>query len=346
VKEQFDMTSPAPFSLSRRRSVFISSQDVAKVSHGSNLLPLLIAACRPNVDLAAWARANLTLIADGLLRHGAILFRGFAVNRPELFQEFVRVISGEPLHYNEQTSPRTQVAEKLYTSTDYPSDQSILFHNENSYAVTFPRKLFFWCDVPAREGGQTPLADTRRVLEDIDRSVLDRFIRFGWMYVRNFSAHFGLSWQTAFRTESRREVEDYCRKAVIDYEWTESGLRTRQIRPSTIRHPVSSETVWFNHATFFHVSNIEPILRAQLLAQYGEAELPNNTYYGDGAPIEDCVIEHLRQAYEKEAVSFQWEPGDVALIDNVLTAHSRTPFVDPRRILFSMAEPYTRADLQ
>jgi alpha-ketoglutarate-dependent taurine dioxygenase len=103
--------------------------------------------------------------------------------------------------------------------------------------------------------------------------------------------------------------------------------------------------VWFNHAVFFHISSVEPDLRSRLLAQYEERDLPNNTYYGDGSPIDDRVIHHLREAYQKEMISFRWEPGDVVLIDNMLTAHARAPFVGPRRILFAMAETYTRADV-
>lgn len=335
------------FVLSRRKTVKVTSRDLVTMDHidSSRGLPLIIRARNADTDLIGWARANLALVISELLRHGAILFRGFPVTRPDQFQELVGAVSGEPLPYRERTSPRSRVIENIYTSTDYPSDQRILSHNENSYAITFPRKLFFWCEVAAERGGQTPLCDTRKVLNGIHKSVADKFLGKGWMYVRNFTRQFGLSWQTAFQTSNRADVEHYCRKAAIAWEWTGDGLRTRQVRPVVARHPESGEMVWFNHAAFFHISSVEPNLRAKLLAQYGEDELPNNTYYGDGSPIEDQTVQHLRESYEKESVSFLWEPGDVVLIDNMLTAHARAPFVGPRRILFAMAEAYTRTDM-
>lgn len=338
--------SRAPLVLSHRKPVAVSSEDLVTIdvrdsSHG---LPLVICARRNDLDPVAWASANQPVLAKHLLKHGAILLRGFGLNRPEQFRQLVESVSGEALPYRERSSPRSRVIENIYTSTDYPSDQSIFPHNEHSYAITFPQKLFFWCEIAAQQGGETPLADTRRILARIDPKVVDRFREKGWLYVRNYTPHFGLSWQTAFQTDDRARVETYCRDADIECEWTADGLRTRQKRPAVATHPVSNEPVWFNHATFFHISSVEPELRRQLLAMYDERDLPNHTYYGDGSPIEDWVVQHLRDAYLNELVSFPWQTGDVVIIDNMLAAHAREPYVGPRRILFAMAEPYTRTD--
>jgi alpha-ketoglutarate-dependent taurine dioxygenase len=103
--------------------------------------------------------------------------------------------------------------------------------------------------------------------------------------------------------------------------------------------------VWFNHGTFFHVSTLDPETRLALLAQVGEADLPNNTYYGDGSPIEPEVLDHLREAYRRETVSFPWEAGDVLMVDNMLVAHGRSPFAGPRQILVGMSHPISSDDL-
>jgi len=339
--------SGAPFILSRRKPVEVSSEDLVTIevfdsTHG---LPLVICARSNDLDPIAWADANRSVLAKRLLQHGAILLRGFALNRPEQFRRFVESISGGALPYRERSSPRSRVIENIYTSTDYPNDQSIFPHNEPSYAITFPQKLYFSCEIAAQQGGETPLADTRRILARIDPAVVDKFREKGWMYVRNYTPHFGLSWQTAFQTDDRSRVETYCREAAVEWEWTAHGLRTRQKRPAVAIHPVSNEPVWFNHATFFHISSVEPELRRQLQAMYDERDFPNHTYYGDGSPIEDWVVQQLREAYVNELVSFSWETRDVVIIDNMLAAHAREPYVGPRRILFAMAEPYTRTDL-
>lgn len=75
--------------------------------------------------------------------------------------------------------------------------------------------------------------------------------------------------------------------------------------------------------------------------QMKEEDFPNNTYYGTGEKIENEVLEEIRNAYAAETVTFKWKKGDVLLLDNMLTAHARSPFKGERRILVSMAEPYS-----
>lgn len=117
------------------------------------------------------------------------------------------------------------------------------------------------------------------------------------------------------------------------------------MRPAAARHPHTGEWVWFNHATFFNVSTLAPSIRDGLLSQFAPEDLPNQTYYGDGTEIEPEVLEELRAAYLAEAVAFRWQRGDVVVLDNMLTSHARRPFRGQRKVVFGMAEPFTRTDL-
>jgi hypothetical protein len=221
----------------------------------------------------------------------------------------------------------------------------IFLHNENSYQSAWPLKVFFFCQTPAAEGGATPIADCRRVLAAIDPAVRDRFVDKGWMIVRNFGDGFGLDWRTVFQTGDPAVVEEHCRQGGIQVEWKSGDrLRTRAVRPAVARHPRTGELLWFNHATFFHVSTLEPDIREALLAEFAEDDLPANTYYGDGTPIEPAALDHLRSLYLRETVSFPWQQGDVLLLDNMMVAHGRAPYSGERKILVGMAEPITREE--
>ena len=59
-------------------------------------------------------------------------------------------------------------------------------HNELTYVVTWPMKIWFYCLNPAQERGETPIADVRKVYLRIDSSIREKFMRTGWMLVRNF----------------------------------------------------------------------------------------------------------------------------------------------------------------
>jgi alpha-ketoglutarate-dependent taurine dioxygenase len=308
--------------------------------HPEKDLGAIIRPAGKDQNLIEFAGKNRELVDSVLMKRGAILFRGFDIRQTNEFEDFIRTVSGGALEYKERTSPRTRVSGNIYTSTDYPPNQSIFPHNENSYSLTFPRKLFFFCMIPAQKGGETPIIDTRKVFQRVDPEIKKRFLEKGWMYVRNFGKGFGLAWQTVFQTEDREAVEEYCREGRINFEWKKDNcLKTWQVRPCVARHPKTGEPVWFNHATFFHVTTLPAAIRDFLQAEFGDGELPNNTYYGDGAPIEPEVLEHLRGMYHEETIKFPWQRGDVMLVDNLMAGHAREPFVGPRKIVVGMAEP-------
>jgi alpha-ketoglutarate-dependent taurine dioxygenase len=313
-------------------------------SPGKDLLRVVT----PSVDglrLTDWGAQNALLIDSWLLAHGGILFRGFKVAAAGEFQEILAAIAGDLLEYKERSSPRSQVLGNIYTSTDYPANRPILFHNENSYQRRWPLRIAFYCLTAPEQGGETPVADTRRVYHRLEPALRRRFEEQGVLYVRNYRGSMGYSWQEAFRTEDRKVVERYCDEAAMEYEWLSGGrLTTRARRPAVVAHPVSGEPLWFNHAAFFHSSSLDPAIRDSLLAEFGESGLPNQTYYGDGAKIDPADAESIRQAYRQESVMFSWRPGDVLLLDNMLASHAREPFAGARKILVGMARLHPPGD--
>ncbi|SCF27469.1 Taurine dioxygenase, alpha-ketoglutarate-dependent [Micromonospora purpureochromogenes] len=283
-----------------------------------------------------------TELRAALAVHGGLLFRGFDVGGVDGFDRVVRAFSGEPLTYTERSSPRHAIKGRVYTSTDYPPDEEIFLHNENSYQARWPLTLFFYCISPPDTLGATPLADVRRVYAEIDPAVREEFVRRRWMLVRNFHADFGTRWQDVFGTDDRAEVEAYGAANRIRLEWVGvDGLRTRAVRDAVHHRPGSDTPRWFNHATFFHVSTLPKDYQEGLLDMFGADGLPANTYYGDGGEIPADVMDHLRAAYRAASVRFDYRRDDVLVVDNMTAAHGREPFTGARRIAVAMAEPHT-----
>ena len=40
-----------------------------------------------------------------------------------------------------------------------------------------------------------------------------------------------------------------------------------------------------------------------------------------------------------------WQEGDIALLDNMLTAHARDPYSGPRKIVVAMGQMFAKKDL-
>lgn len=285
------------------------------------------------------ASEHKKLLRQRLVLHGGILFRGFSGVDIDTFRKLIVALSGSPLEYQERSSPRHEVGQSIYTSTDHPPKRSIFLHNEQSYNVKWPLHIYFYCAVAASAGGATPLADCRKVYRHISKSTREKLESGGYCYARHFSDFLGLPWREAFQTDQVSMVEEYCRVNDIDFKWGEDDtLSTRQVRPVIRRHPETGETIWFNHLTFFNVSTLGKEA-AEAVLSFGKDQLPNNTYYADGSDLEPEVYAELRSAYLAEQVSFPWQAGDVLMLDNMLVAHGREPFTPPREVIVGMAEP-------
>lgn len=320
---------------------------VDNFSKSKRALPLVIKPQLDRANLVLWAADHRDLIETKLLQHGAILFRDFQINGYAEFEQFISKISGELIQYQDRATPRHQLQGNIYTSTEYPPHHRIFLHNENSFAYTWPGKICFFCISEPQQGGETPIADVRRVFQRINPKIRETFIQKQVMYVRNFGDGFGLPWQTVFNTEDKGVLEEYCHSAGIEVEWkNENHLRTSQVRPAVAKHPQTGELVWFNHATVLNVSTLPSKLCQAMLAEFELGDLPNNTYYGDRSEIEAGVLAELRHAYEQETVTFSWQKGDVLMLDNMLVAHGREPFVGQREIVVGMAQPLSWQDLE
>jgi hypothetical protein len=298
------------------------------------------------VDSARWLVDNREWVDDSLYRWGALLFRGFNVSTVDAFQKFSGAISAEFPELLEESSPRRPISGNVKTSTDYPAEYPIQFHNEYSYSQTWPMRLYFCCLEASKTGGRTPIADSRRVLNRLSAETRLRFREQGVLYRRNYIAGLGVSWQDAFCTDDPAEVTARCAERGIACMWRDGGaLTTIQKSEAILRHPVTGEEVWFNHAFFFNPHSLEPESLREFILGEPEDELSTTTRFGDGSPIPVPILEEIRAAYEAERCAPDWRSGDVLLIDNMLVSHSREPFTGARRIAVAMSDPCSRAQL-
>lgn len=310
------------------------------------LLPLVIepdCACGlgPNREsLIYLCLHHKDFLHEKILRHGALLLRGFPIlTAPELAQ-FVRWFSGrETLDYVGGASPRIKLCNGVYTSTEYAPHVELSLHNELSYTYRWPAYLFFCCVVAPECGGETSLGDSRALLKNIDAGIVSEFKRRGIRYERNLSGDpaSNFSWQAAFETPDKSLVESYC-EGRIDFKWTEEGgLRLSELRPATAIHPVTGEEVWFNQADGFHPTALAASDYDSLIYSMKEEDFRLNSYFGDGAPLDTRSLSHIREEMRKEMALVRWQPGDILIIDNMLAAHGRMPFKGGRKILLAMS---------
>jgi alpha-ketoglutarate-dependent taurine dioxygenase len=321
-----------------RKSISLTHEGLVEAGYlpGGKSLPLVMQPAQADLDLAEWTRNNVTFVEAELLKHGAILFRGFNVDSAPQFEQCALAVAPDLFNENGE-HPRTFVSGKVYTPVFYPPEKLLLWHNENSFNHSWPTRIWFCCQQPAPLGGETPVVDSRQVFQRINPQIRRRFAAKRIMYVRNYGDGMGLDWQAVFQTTDKTEVERKCRDSLMEFEWKSGNrLRTQCLRPAVVRHPQTGESVWFNQAQHWHISCLDPEAREVITSSYSMEDLPRNCYYGDGTPIEDDVMQEILEVYGELESSFPWRRGDLLMLDNLLAAHGRKPYVGERKMLVAM----------
>jgi len=245
----------------------------------------------------------------------------------------------------EAFAPRQPYPGGLYSATPWPPNQQMCMHHELSYKLEFPGLMLFACLTAPASGGATTVADSPTVLGALPSDLVQRFEREGWMLVRNYNEDFGASVEEAFGSADRGEVERYCRANATEFEWQPDGtLRTWQRRSAVVRHPVTGQHCWFNQIAFLNEQTIDPEVREYLVDLYGEDGLPFTTRFGNGDPVGEDIVELLNETYEAHTMREPWQSGDLLLVDNVRTAHSREPYEGSREVLAGLADAVHLAD--
>lgn len=297
----------------------------------------VIAAPAANQTLHDHAAQNGDDIESLLDTHGAVLFRGFTQTGIPDFSQICEVVGrGTLIPAPDESTPRVSLGGQVFESTHYPAHQAIALHNEGGYCARWPHRLIFGCIEASATGGQTPLADVRKVRASLDEADIAPLLEHGVRYIRVYREGLGLSWQQTFWTEDRAEVEAFCRDNGMTWTWEGDDLRTEANRPAVRPHPKTGETVWFNHMAFFHAANLDPAIREALEEEFGPDGLPYQVRLGNGESIPDDVARRIAAAYEQHSTAFTWRDGDVLLIDNLRVCHGRLPYTGSRKVIVAL----------
>ncbi|WP_055691091.1 TauD/TfdA family dioxygenase [Streptomyces prasinus] len=296
-------------------------------------------------DAPRWAAGHREALRAVVAEHGCVLVRGLELRDVAGAGAVFGRLSTELMAEREAFAPRRTYADGVYSSAQWPPNQPMCMHHEQSYTLEFPGLMLFACLAAPDQGGATGVADAATVLEELPTALTERFEREGWLLTRSYNDEIGSSLVEAFGTDERGAVESYCRANAIEFAWQPDGtLRTRQRRSAVLRHPVTGRRCWFNQVAFLNEWTLAPEVREYLVEVYGADGLPFNTRFGGGDPIGEDVVRLLNEVYETNTAREPWQTGDLMIVDNLRTAHSREPFEGPRDVLVAMADPVRPSD--
>jgi alpha-ketoglutarate-dependent taurine dioxygenase len=319
-------------------SDLLALNSVRRVRPGEEGFIALVQSPTLTVTLESFFDEKAGQIRSQIQEVGAILFRGFAVSSPQEFERSVKVLEGN-LNEGYGDLPTTvECCRFVQHATPYPPDRAILFHNEASHTMRWPNYQWFYCRKPAESGGETPLVRCDTVWNQLSAELKSDFEQLGLCYHRCFIPGLDRRWQEFFRTSDPRQVEKHCKNEGVEWLWLDQGhLRISTPRPAILQHQIRGTTSFFNQILLHHPSCLDRATRESLLSLYGEEGLPRNVKFGDGRQIPDSVIAAILELTVKSAVCFEWETGDILMLDNTIVSHARRPFQGQRELLVALS---------
>lgn len=287
------------------------------------------------VDWIARSQKQLVQLAQ---THGAILLRNFCppISTPADFDAVCKAFGLAEFEYIGGAAPRTVITGSVFTANESPADQLIPFHHEMAQSKTHPGTLFFYCMKPPPEGGQTPIVLSNLVYERI-KGEFPAFVAEledkGVRYVRILpkdddpSSAIGRGWMSTFAVKRKQDAERAGRHMGMTLEWLEGDLlkTTTEVIPATKIDPRTGKAAWFNS-----------IVAAFTGWQDQRNDARKAVVLGDGSPLDADILRRCLEIMNELAVSFDWQRGDVLMVDNWVTLHSRNSFQGERVVYASL----------
>lgn len=322
------------------------------------------------MDLEAAGRRLGAFVTEELHVHGAAVVKGLPIDSPEEFSRLMHATGLELQDYVGGVTKRPEVAPKVMPASGEDATVSMEPHNDNPYWKRPMLRLAIFCRRPPARGGQAQLTDGRAVLRELREKhpeVMEdlrqrkvRYLHF-WPDAEAFEGVVINSWQAAYAPgcaapsaagarcdgrAAREAAEEALARNGHGFEWTEHGLHQWEVSDAIKIHPVTGEETWTNQLTAMHCTVFDNhpaytdlnrpsnLSASEPCAMRGA--MPYHTAFGDGEEFSVSLLEAARRAQWAHSVAFDYEPGDVVLIDNYLAMHGRFSFEGDRELYITL----------
>eukprot|EP00746_Dinoflagellata_sp_MGD_P144401 gnl/MRDRNA2_/MRDRNA2_77136_c0_seq1.p1 gnl/MRDRNA2_/MRDRNA2_77136_c0~~gnl/MRDRNA2_/MRDRNA2_77136_c0_seq1.p1 ORF type:complete len:1165 (+),score=182.33 gnl/MRDRNA2_/MRDRNA2_77136_c0_seq1:123-3497(+) len=289
-------------------------------------------------EVTKWIKWNL-------IEHGAILFRGLPLKSAHDVSKLIDMTAPDlgwiPTMIAGGGTHRSLEAPNVQTSSNEPPSCAMEPHMDKAHQSVFPESIFFCMltELPLGAGGETIVTNMRAVTEDLrHKGVVQRFEDNGGVrYVKTFwsKEHVGINmqgftWQKAYQTDAKAEVERVLSASGATWEWlSDDTLKVANVEPVLRLHPITNEALWVNGV---HTNNASYYLHAEHIDT--SQGVPMDTFFGNSEPIPEDVLAEIRGSIWHHSVPLVLRENNLLVVDNMLIGHGRMSWPDrlPRKL--------------
>jgi len=280
-----------------------------------------------------WIKSNIKALTALVYQYAGILFRQFPIEEPLDFDLFSKAFGWEEIPYLGSYSVRKHVVGNVYTSTESAPDQFIQYHHEMAHMKDIAEFIFFPCNTPAVEGGETPIVLSNVIYErmsELEPEFVKRLAEEGLVYLRetaetvDLTNYYAQGWKKAFFSETKEDAEAKARAAGLKVEWLPGNTMrtTTPPRPAIRTHKVTGKKLWFNHVLIAYPGKVNPLTNPN--------DLMNTVTFPNGDNLAESYVDNAIKVANEEAVFFKWQKRDTLLLDNMQVLHGRNRVTPPR----------------
>jgi len=285
-----------------------------------------------------WVVENKQPLHELLIKHGAVLFRGFPVPDANGFEAMLNRTNYENMPYVGGAAPRTQVTtSRIVTANESPASEKIPFHHEMAQVPTPPGYIFFYCDTAPSKGGATSILHSGEISQaffQIDSDYAEHIKKTGVRYIRvmpeetDTGSAIGRSWKETFQATDHDSAEQEMENAGMTWQWLKDGsVRTvTKTLPAIRFDDETHQQVFFNSIIAVYTGWNDSRNKGETAVVDGEGQYMNRE-----------VMDQTVAAMDELCVNFAWQPGDVLWVNNHTVLHARQPYEGDRKILASIA---------
>lgn len=289
---------------------------------------------------------NVLKIEEMFTSSRALLFRGFKQGVDQ-FKSFTDQFTEEYSDYKGGGSRWKMIDREVVgndktvmTTTGATQSFEIPLHGEMYYMDTPPELIWFYADVAPTKGGQTTLCNGIELFDKLDEHIQDFLLSNTIVYHRKLES--GV-WENTFLTSSLNEVFTFCesKNMEVSYHRKENSMDLSFSCSPLVKDPITQKNAFINNVLYIYM--------AEWAFQSGwiKGHLNDNTAaspiivrLADGGKIPYSIIENISKVAAEITVNINWQPGDIAMIDNTVILHGRRETIKgiDRNILVRMGD--------
>jgi len=271
------------------------------------------------------------VITSKLNKERAVYLRNTGMTALREMSNWAELVGIQQMPYEGGTGARFDMGDGVLSVGTEPAHTNIDPHSEMAYWHYYPKHIMFGCEIAPETGGETVIANNERVTEALENTHTgQKIFDVGVRYVRNYSDGDNphslpstKSWQDEFKCKNWEDLEGQC----SERDWLLERKSGGSAKISWLEQGYEYDTKTGKHLLFTSMARLGRAFDEwPPYSDLDNEDRPYHVTFADGSQFTEQDLKTMDEAFSRYTVPLKWQPGDIAVIENIAWTHSRPPY--------------------